>query len=387
MNSVQNFSNDFRPQQGAQRGKRQIPSFAELLLTCAIKSEVPRYQIPQNAGQCYPSPPHLETHMSERQNMVYASPVSPMQMSPVENMLPYQQMVPRDFQRNPQIMAPTLQPTMQQTMQHTIPPTMQHTIANGALQNIANGPQGVPNAMPQTLPKEGPRAIINAGNHTVLQQMSACAPPKDISTNIAPSRLAPAFGHRRCQSLPARPEVELEQKITSMIDYEKQLVDQKANLSPEMWQRLVNYHRYAAKMFQENTGAHKTGLEKPKRKRSNSSSSAKRQKVVPKDEDHGNLSFTVKPIEPKNYDVETPYLGRHYLNKELSVKNNTLCSQCGSTKTPEWRSGPQGCRTLCNACGLFFTKLTKRMGVEAARELLAERKKVGTPLDRRICIG
>jgi hypothetical protein len=27
------------------------------------------------------------------------------------------------------------------------------------------------------------------------------------------------------------------------------------------------------------------------------------------------------------------------------------CLQCGATKTPQWREGPHGPKTLCNACG------------------------------------
>lgn len=30
------------------------------------------------------------------------------------------------------------------------------------------------------------------------------------------------------------------------------------------------------------------------------------------------------------------------------------CSHCGVTKTPQWRSGPLGAKTLCNACGVRF---------------------------------
>ncbi|KAJ1961124.1 hypothetical protein H4R35_007484, partial [Dimargaris xerosporica] len=29
------------------------------------------------------------------------------------------------------------------------------------------------------------------------------------------------------------------------------------------------------------------------------------------------------------------------------------------TETPEWRKGPNGPRTLCNACGLIYAKMTK----------------------------
>eukprot|EP00210_Caulerpa_lentillifera_P008204 g7833.t1 len=28
------------------------------------------------------------------------------------------------------------------------------------------------------------------------------------------------------------------------------------------------------------------------------------------------------------------------------------CAQCGTTQTPQWRNGPKGPRTLCNACGI-----------------------------------
>ncbi|ORY90607.1 hypothetical protein BCR41DRAFT_315690 [Lobosporangium transversale] len=28
------------------------------------------------------------------------------------------------------------------------------------------------------------------------------------------------------------------------------------------------------------------------------------------------------------------------------------CLSCDSSDTPEWRRGPDGARTLCNACGL-----------------------------------
>lgn len=33
------------------------------------------------------------------------------------------------------------------------------------------------------------------------------------------------------------------------------------------------------------------------------------------------------------------------------------CRQCGAKKTPQWREGPDGPRSLCNACGLKFRKI------------------------------
>jgi len=38
------------------------------------------------------------------------------------------------------------------------------------------------------------------------------------------------------------------------------------------------------------------------------------------------------------------------------------CHSCNTTETPEWRRGPNGARTLCNACGLVFAKIVKRRG-------------------------
>jgi len=41
------------------------------------------------------------------------------------------------------------------------------------------------------------------------------------------------------------------------------------------------------------------------------------------------------------------------------VVTNRTCKICGDTETPEWRKGPQGSHTLCNACGLNYAKKVK----------------------------
>lgn len=38
------------------------------------------------------------------------------------------------------------------------------------------------------------------------------------------------------------------------------------------------------------------------------------------------------------------------------------CHSCNRAETPEWRRGPDGARTLCNACGLHYAKLTRKAG-------------------------
>ncbi|RHZ86956.1 hypothetical protein Glove_42g39 [Diversispora epigaea] len=44
------------------------------------------------------------------------------------------------------------------------------------------------------------------------------------------------------------------------------------------------------------------------------------------------------------------------------------CHSCNIQETPEWRRGPDGARTLCNACGLHFAKLTRKRAQLALRE-------------------
>ncbi|KAJ5120190.1 Zinc finger NHR/GATA-type [Penicillium atrosanguineum] len=45
------------------------------------------------------------------------------------------------------------------------------------------------------------------------------------------------------------------------------------------------------------------------------------------------------------------------------------CHSCNRAETPEWRRGPDGARTLCNACGLHYAKLTRKMGANKAATL------------------
>ncbi|KAI9710728.1 MAG: hypothetical protein M1820_002561 [Bogoriella megaspora] len=45
------------------------------------------------------------------------------------------------------------------------------------------------------------------------------------------------------------------------------------------------------------------------------------------------------------------------------------CHSCNRAETPEWRRGPDGARTLCNACGLHYAKLTRKMGTTKANNL------------------
>lgn len=64
--------------------------------------------------------------------------------------------------------------------------------------------------------------------------------------------------------------------------------------------------------------------------------------------------------------------------------NVQTCLHCSSLETPEWRKGPDGDHTLCNACGLFYAKLTKRYGEDRATMVMFERRLAGNSHDRRV---
>ncbi|KAI8370148.1 hypothetical protein EDC96DRAFT_573663 [Choanephora cucurbitarum] len=41
------------------------------------------------------------------------------------------------------------------------------------------------------------------------------------------------------------------------------------------------------------------------------------------------------------------------------------CHSCNISETPEWRRGPDGARTLCNACGLHYAKLSRKKNLQS----------------------
>lgn len=50
----------------------------------------------------------------------------------------------------------------------------------------------------------------------------------------------------------------------------------------------------------------------------------------------------------------SPPLGRLEMNQNSSAQAVRKCMHCEITKTPQWRAGPMGPKTLCNACGVRY---------------------------------
>lgn len=59
------------------------------------------------------------------------------------------------------------------------------------------------------------------------------------------------------------------------------------------------------------------------------------------------------------------YSGASYLDKKpkkVKSADEYVCTDCGTLDSPEWRRGPSGPKTLCNACGLRWAKKEKKRG-------------------------
>ncbi|KAG6414331.1 hypothetical protein SASPL_127051 [Salvia splendens] len=66
-----------------------------------------------------------------------------------------------------------------------------------------------------------------------------------------------------------------------------------------------------------------------------------------------------KVLRPSS--VETDL--RSSYNCDVTIR---VCSDCHTTKTPLWRSGPKGPKSLCNACGIRQRKARRAMAAAAA---------------------
>ncbi|KAF5100568.1 hypothetical protein D0Z00_001187 [Geotrichum galactomycetum] len=64
---------------------------------------------------------------------------------------------------------------------------------------------------------------------------------------------------------------------------------------------------------------------------------------------------------------------KHSRRRNRSI-DDTVCRHCGTSETPEWRRGPDGARTLCNACGLYHAKMVKKQGTKIAAETIRRRR-------------
>ncbi|GER44314.1 GATA transcription factor 16 [Striga asiatica] len=59
---------------------------------------------------------------------------------------------------------------------------------------------------------------------------------------------------------------------------------------------------------------------------------------------------------------------------DLKVDKKT-CSGCHTTKTPLWRGGPAGPKSLCNACGIKYNKKRRQLlGLDKGKPLKKKKR-------------
>lgn len=86
--------------------------------------------------------------------------------------------------------------------------------------------------------------------------------------------------------------------------------------------------------------------------------------------DYGSISFIITFIENKRSDIykipsklSNHYrYSKNYFMEDIKSEEHRFykCQSCGTQSSPEWRRGPSGHKTLCNACGLRYSRLMAR---------------------------
>lgn len=118
-----------------------------------------------------------------------------------------------------------------------------------------------------------------------------------------------------------------------------------------------------------------TSYEEPRRRRL-----PKARKTAPKLPKLPRLPKSRLPKVPK---AKLPRAASRVVSKEAFSTTSLKCCHCQTSHSPEWRKGPDGQRNLCNACGLFFSKLRAKLGEELGGQFMCYRRRIGD-MDRRL---
>jgi len=74
------------------------------------------------------------------------------------------------------------------------------------------------------------------------------------------------------------------------------------------------------------------------------------------DADSPSSSPTRKKVHPREHRMKRRVQRLRRIEKKMQQNPGLKCYECGATETPEWRRGPKGPNTLCNACGIRYSK-------------------------------
>lgn len=71
---------------------------------------------------------------------------------------------------------------------------------------------------------------------------------------------------------------------------------------------------------------------------------------------YGSYALTDQQAQQPTEDNYGDDASRRKKIRKMHAAEQYVCVTCGRTDSPEWRKGPQGPKTLCNACGLRWAK-------------------------------
>ncbi|KAI3805680.1 hypothetical protein L1987_28266 [Smallanthus sonchifolius] len=131
-----------------------------------------------------------------------------------------------------------------------------------------------------------------------------------------------------------------------------------------LWKRETYDHMNDEKQLKWMSSKMRVMLKMKKTKPTKLNTSRSTSKELKLNDHHDHKEPTSSPME------ETAYS-----NPINTTSNNIpirVCSDCNTTKTPLWRSGPQGPKSLCNACGIRQRKARKALALAAAAAAAVE---------------
>eukprot|EP01115_Flamella_aegyptia_P010605 TRINITY_DN47214_c2_g1_i1.p1 TRINITY_DN47214_c2_g1~~TRINITY_DN47214_c2_g1_i1.p1 ORF type:complete len:87 (-),score=6.06 TRINITY_DN47214_c2_g1_i1:119-379(-) len=78
-------------------------------------------------------------------------------------------------------------------------------------------------------------------------------------------------------------------------------------------------------------------------------------------------------MKQNNKNDYTRYCSTLTISLKSKKSHSRNCSVCKTKETPQWRNGPDGKKSLCNACGLHFIKMIKKERMVEINESQIER--------------
>ncbi|KAG6428606.1 hypothetical protein SASPL_112859 [Salvia splendens] len=97
------------------------------------------------------------------------------------------------------------------------------------------------------------------------------------------------------------------------------------------------------------------------------------------------ISSKAKRLDAAKIKVKKVMMASSGLN--LSYNPIRVCSDCHTTKTPLWRSGPKGPKSLCNACGIRQRKARRAMAAAATNVGVAPPQPMKVKASKRCKVG